>query len=542
MYVAEIPNRNSPPAILLREGYREGGKAKSRTLANLTHWRPERIEALKRALKGEFDGLVGEMAPVCDRIFGVLFVLERLADRIGIRKALGRSPMGKVALFLVLARVADQGSRLSASRWAKDHCVAEILGLCDVEQEQLYQALDWLFLHQDKIEKKLYRAYAKKKGSPHVLVLYDVTSSYLEGECNELGEYGYCRDRKRGKKQIVIGLLTAADGEPLSVKVFKGNTSDPTTISSQIEVLKKRFGIEDVVFVGDRGMVKSKGKEALKESGLKYITALTNPQVRRLLKENILQPDLFDQTICEVEHGNLRLVLRKNEKVFRKEQRRREDKLSRLMQLVDERNCFVSDSKRADAAAGLRRLTNWAARYKIASFVSLSLDGPRIVLVVDESAKAQAGLLDGCYVLETDVSLDKMDAKTIDERYRSLQLVERDFRRLKNGFLEIRPVYVRKKERTCAHVLVAMLALKIIREAEEMLREAFPPTKQNLCPLTLEDSLRTLSRLCFLRYQIKDTELLRLPQLDDRQLAVFKALKFRPPKNKTSHKLSAEAA
>ncbi len=542
MYVAEIPNRNSPPAILLREGYREGGKAKSRTLANLTHWRPERIEALKRALKGEFDGLVGEVAPVCDRIFGVLFVLERLADRIGITKALGRSPMGKVALFLVLARVADQGSRLSASRWAKDHCVAEILGLCDVEQEQLYQALDWLSLHQDKIEKKLYRAYAKKKGSSHVLVLYDVTSSYLEGECNELGEYGYCRDRKKGKKQIVIGLLTAADGEPLSVKVFKGNTSDPTTVSSQIEVLKKRFGIEDVVFVGDRGMVKSKGKQALKESGLKYITALTNPQVRRLLNQNILQPDLFDQTICEVEHGNLRLVLRKNEKVFRKEQKRREDKLARLMHLVDERNTFVASSKRADAAAGLRRLTDWAARYKIASFVSLSLDGQRIVLVVDESAKAQAGLLDGCYVLETDVSLDKMDAKTIDERYRSLQLVERDFRRLKNGFLEIRPVYVRKKERTRAHALVAMLALKIVREAEEMLREAFPPTKQNLCPLTLEDSLRTLSRLCFLRYQIKHTELLRLPQLDDTQLAVFKALKIRPPKNKTSHKLSAEAA
>ncbi len=464
MYVAEIPNRNSPPAILLREGYREGGKAKSRTLANLTHWRPERIEALKRALKGEFDGLVGEVAPVCDRIFGVLFVLERLADRIGITKALGRSPMGKVALFLVLARVADQGSRLSASRWAKDHCVAEILGLCDVEQEQLYQALDWLFLHQDKIEKKLYRAYAKKKGSSHVLVLYDVTSSYLEGECNELGEYGYCRDRKKGKKQIVIGLLTAADGEPLSVKVFKGNTSDPTTVSSQIEVLKKRFGIEDVVFVGDRGMVKSKGKQALKESGLKYITALTNPQVRRLLNQNILQPDLFDQTICEVEHGNLRLVLRKNEKVFRKEQKRREDKLARLMHLVDERNTFVASSKRADAAAGLRRLTDWAARYRIASFVSLSLDGQRIVLVVDESAKAQAGLLDGCYVLETDVSLDKMDAKTIDERYRSLQLVERDFRRLKNGFLEIRPVYVRKKERTRAHALVAMLALKIVRK------------------------------------------------------------------------------
>lgn len=167
MYVAVVPNRNSPPAILLREGYREGGKAKTCTLANITHWKSERIEALTRVLKGEFDGLVaGDVDPITDRIFGVLFILKELADRVGITKALSKTPMGKLALFLVLARIADQGSRLSAVRWAEDHCVAEVLGLDEFDEEDLYRALDWLAARQDKIEKKLYRAYAKKKGFP----------------------------------------------------------------------------------------------------------------------------------------------------------------------------------------------------------------------------------------------------------------------------------------------------------------------------------------------------------------------------------------
>ena len=430
MYVATVPNRNSPPAILLREGYREGGKSKTRTLGNLTHWKPERIEALARALKGEFDGLVGgDVDPTTDRIYGVLFVLKELADRVGITKALGKTPMGKLALFLVLARIADQGSRLSAVRWAEDHCVAEILGLDEFDEEDLYRAMDWLAARQDKVEKKLYRAYAKKKGSPNILVLYDVTSSYLEGQCNEFAAYGYDRDKKKGKKQIVIGLLTGSDGEPLCVKVFKGNSSDPTTVSAQIDTLKRRFGVEDVVFVGDRGMVKSKGKQALAECGFKYITALTDAQVRRLLKEKVLQLDLFDTKVCEVEQGNLRLILRRNDAVRRKEAKRREDKVDRLKELVAMRNGFVLTSRRADPQAGLRTLTKWSVRHKVSSFVDLGLDNGRIVLSINEQAKSDSALLDGCYVLETDVSSRQMDSRTVDQRYRSLQQVERDFRR-----------------------------------------------------------------------------------------------------------------
>lgn len=542
MYVAVVPNRNSPPAILLREGYREDGKAKTRTLANITHWKSERIDALSRALKGEFDGLVGEdVDPITDRIYGVLFILKELADRAGVTKALGKTPMGRLALFLVLAKIADQGSRLSAVRWAEDHCVEEILGLDEFDEEDLYRAMDWLSARQDRIEKKLYRAYAKKKGSSNILVLYDVTSSYLEGQCNEFAEYGFDRDKKKGKKQIVIGLLTGSDGEPLSVKVFKGNSSDPTTVSTQIDTLKKRFGVEDVVFVGDRGMVKSKGKQALAQCGFKYITALTNAQVRKLLKEKVIQLDLFDTTVCEVEQGSLRFILRRNDAVCRKEAKRREDKVDRLNELLAKRNAFVLTSLRADPKTGLRKLTDWAVRHKVSSFVSLCLDNRRIVLTVDEQAKSDAAMLDGCYVLETDVSARQMDTKTVDQRYRSLQQVERDFRTLKNGFLEIRPVFVRKRTRTSAHVFITMLALKIVRLAEQLLKQAYCSDEGSTYDFRLKDALRIMSRLCFSRYQIKHIEFLRLPRLDDRQMAVCADLEIRPPSNRSSARLSAVA-
>jgi transposase len=431
---------------------------------------------------------------------------------------------------------------LSAVRWAKNHSVAEVLGLDEIQKKGLYEALDWLVQRQDQIEKKLFRSYTRKKGGPNVLVLYDVTSCYLEGEHNELGAHGYCRDKKKGKKQIVVGLLTAADGEPLSIKVFEGNTSDPTTVTDQIDVLKKRFGVEDVVFVGDRGMIKKKGKEELGREGLKYITALTNPQIRKLLREGVLQPGLFDQTMCEVTCGVLRLILRRNERVREKESKRRENKLARLSQLVEKRNSFMEESKRALPEAGLTKLTKWASHHKISSFASLSLDERKIVVKIDKEAKSDAARLDGCYVLETDVSLHKMDAKTIDERYRSLQRVERDFRTLKTAFLEVRPIFVRKADRTRAHAFVAMLALKIVREGERMVKKASASGELPEFIINFQDALDTLARLCFQRHKIKDIEFLRLPCTDESQSAVLSALKINPPRNKTSMPLLAEAS
>ncbi len=524
MYVATIPNRKSPPAILLREGYREGVKVKTRTLLNITHWSPERIEAMKRLLKGEFDDAAGLEDPTSGPIFGVLFALKEIAERIGITKALGRHPKARLALFLILARVAHQGSRLSAVRWCMDHATSEILGLPEFDEDDLYEALDWLAQQQDKIEDRLFLTYLKKNGVSPALVLYDVTSSYFEGLCNELGEFGYNRDGKKGKKQIVIGLLAGPDGEPLSVRVFRGNTADPSTVATQVETLRDRFGISEVIFVGDRGMVKSKGKKVLTENDFRYITALTNAQAKKLLKKQVLQMSLFDEQACEVSHGNLRLILRRNPVTARKEAHRRADKLAKLEHLVSERNRFVAGSRRAKPEAGQGKFQRWARRKKISSFVEIVLKDRMLSLEIDEEAKAQASLLDGCYVLETNVAEKLMNASTIDERYRDLQKVERNFRNMKTGLLEVRPIFVRKESRTVGHVFCSMLALKIIREMNALLKASFGTVAQGEPALTIEDALACLSRLCLQIHHISGVDVPKLPRPDARQETIFKAL------------------
>ncbi len=378
---------------------------------------------------------------------------------------------------------------------------------------------------------QLYRTYVNRVGQPPVLVLYDVTSSYFEGEQNELAEYGDTRDGKKGKKPIVIGLLTADDGEPLAVKVFKGNTADPVTVADQIEIVKRRFQIEEVVFVGDRGLVKAKGQAALTAKCLKYITALTDPPVRKLLKKDVIQIDCFEEIAQEVEYGDLRLVLRRNEAVRRKEANRRRDQLAKLHQWVAARNECVQGSPRADPAAGLRQLSAWAKRHQLSAFVTLALADRQLNLGVDEEKQADAALLDGCYVIETDVAKEKIDAVTVDQRYRDLQQVERNFRNMKTGLLEVRPIDVRKKSRTRGHVFAAMLALKLGRELEAGLKRAFGTTDAGENALTITDALRCLSRMCFQRHEIAGQTFLNLPRPDQKQEAIFKALDVLPPRS-----------
>ena len=538
MYIARVPNRKSRPAILLRESYREGGKVCTRTLANLTNWAPERIAAMERLVKGEFDDWSGEMTS--GEIFGVLFALKQLADQVGLTRVLGSAAESKLNLFLILARIAHGGSRLSAVRWAKQHAVADVLAVEAFDEDDLYAALDWLASQQERIERELYQAYVKAQGQPPVLVLYDVTSSYFEGECNELGQYGYNRDGKRGKQQIVIGLLTAEDGEPLAVRVFEGNTADPTTVASQITILKEQFGMAEVVMVGDRGMIKAQGKAALSAQGLRYITALTDAQVRTFLKEGVLQTDLFDAPLCEVEHHDKRLIVRRNETVRVREERRREDKLAQLQAKVAERNAFVKDSKRASAAAGLAALQGWVKRHKLAGFVTLTLNERVIVCTLDEEAKAQDALLDGCYLLETNVPLTLMDAKTVDARYRDLQKVERNFRIVKTTFLEIRPIFLRKAERTKAHVFVAMLALKITRRFEADLHRTFGSTESDPAAITPDDALLALGRLTYLYSTDRNGQRhTHLPRPDEQQAKILDAIGLSFPLKAKADKLAA---
>src|SRR6266403_2560701 len=466
MYVATIPNRKSPPAILLRQAYRENGKVKNRTLANLSDWDPARIEALRRALRGEFDH-AALSEPTLGPVFGLLYTLKQMADILGLTAALGSTALGKLALFLVLARLPHQGSRLSAVRWAEDHAVSEVLGLTSFDEDDLYAALDDLCARQEKIERALYRGYQSRRGAaPPRLFLYDVTSSYLEGEKNELGEFGYDRDGKRGKLQIVIGLLTDAEGEPLAVRVFKGSTSDPATVVEQIKSLQEQFQVQEFVFVGDRGMVKSKGIQALEKANLHYITALTDPQIRSLLGQKILQLELFSEQICEVQSEGVRYVLRKNEKEAARERHRLEDKLGKLAEKIAARNEQVKNKPRCRPEARQRQLQAWAERHKLTGLVELPLHGRTLVLQRQEEKIERAFELAGCYVVTTNVLKASMSAQEVHDSYVSLQRVERDFRALKTGLLEVRPVFVRKESRTRGHVFCSMLALKVSGEME----------------------------------------------------------------------------
>ena len=525
MYIASVPNRNSPPAILLRESFRDQGKVKTRTLANLTSWAPTRIEALRQVLRGDFDQLPpGE--PILGPIFGLLFVLKQIADQLGLTAAIGHSRLGKLALFLILARVAHQGSRLSASRWAQDHAVSEVVGLASFDEDDLYAALDDLCARQENIERALYHQYQRRSGKqPPRLFLYDVTSSYLEGERNELGAFGYNRDGKKGKLQIVIGLLTDAAGEPLAVRVFEGNRCDPTTVAEQIKIVKEQFQVEELVFVGDRGMVKSKGKQALEQAKLRYITALTDPQIRGLLKRGILQLELFSEQLCEVEDHSVRYVLRKNETEAARERHRLEDKLAKLEEKIAARNEETKKKQRCQPEAGKRKLEAWAAQHKLQRLLTVKLEGRMLILERQEAAMATSLELAGCYVVTTDVLPQSMSTQEVHDSYVSLQKVERDFRAMKTGLLEVRPLFVRKESRTRGHVFCCMLALKLSREMERRLREQFGTTDSNPHAITLRDALTSLGSLCLLHYKVDEkTTVTKLPQPRANQRKILTAL------------------
>lgn len=300
MYIDTVPNRKSPPAILLRESYREDGKVKKRTIANLSHWSEDRIDIMKRLLEGEFDhGIPLDERPESGLIFGVLFTLKAIADRLHISSVLGNQKIAKFALFLILARVATKGSRLYALKWAENHAVAETLGITSFNKYDLYNALDWLSDHQESVEKKLFNQRYHHE-TPD-LFLYDVTSSYFEGTKNELADWGYNRDKKNGKMQIVIGLLTDKTGEPIAVRVFEGNTSDTATIPEQILTVAKKFKAKRVCFVGDKGMIKGPQITQLEEAGFHYITSITKKEINTLLETGCIQYELFSEFVAEVE-------------------------------------------------------------------------------------------------------------------------------------------------------------------------------------------------------------------------------------------------
>jgi hypothetical protein len=336
MYVTRVPNRNSPPAILLRESYRAGDKVKTRTLANLSHWPEAKIEALRAVLRGEAVRAVGAVAIERSLPHGHVAAVLGMAQRLGFDRLLPRRPerLAKLALALIVARVVEPAAKLATARQLSAataaHSLGALLGLGEVSEDEVYAALDLLGAAQAGVEQVL----AKRHLQDGALVLYDLTSSYLEGRCCELARYGYSRDGKPDRLQVVIGLLCAADGCPVAVEVFEGDTSDPTTLAAQIAKVKRRFGLQRVVFVGDRGLITSaRIEEDLKPAGLDWITALRAPQIRALAAEGgPLQLSLFDTRdlaeIASPDYPGERLIVCRNPDLAAERARKRAELLA----------------------------------------------------------------------------------------------------------------------------------------------------------------------------------------------------------------------
>src|SRR5438128_2142140 len=476
---------------LLRESYRANGKILHRTIANLSQCSAAEIEAIRLALRHKQDlenlGTVQDAVTLKQGVsFGAVWTVYHVARRVGIEQALGTTRAGKLALWQVMARVIDQGSRLSAVRLAMAHAACDVLGLGAFDEDALYENLDWLAGIQASVEDKLFAQRTKTK--PVSLFLYDVTSSYVEGTQTAFAAFGYNRDGKKGKRQIVIGLLCDEDGHPVSIDVFPGNTQDPHTFATQINKVKARFGVHAITFVGDRGMIKGQQIEDLAQQGLHYITAITKPQIAKLLRTGTFQLELFEQELAEVlADEGVRYVLRRHPVRAQEVRDTRHAKLATLQAHVAKQNHYLTDHPRANAQGALQKLVARAEKLRIADWVELTVAERALTLTVQEDAQTEAAKLDGCYVLKTDLTPAQAPKERVHDRYKDLASVEQAFRSCKTVHLEVRPIFLRLEARTRAHAFVVMLAYQIIR---------YLAACWNAFDVTVAEGLHALTTLC----------------------------------------------
>jgi transposase len=479
MYIEAVPNRGSPPAILLRQSLRENGRVRKRTLANLSDWPTPLVEGFRTLLKGGVavaqEGIRIRRALPHGHAAAVLGTIRA----IGLDRLLGRPTdkrLAPLAIALIASRLVSPASKLATARdLAADTAgssLGRLLQLGAVDEVELYRALDWLGARQAAIETALARRHLKDGA----LVLYDVSSSWLEGRCCELARFGYSRDGKKGKLQIVYGLLCAADGCPLAVEVFEGNTADPTTLATQIDKLKQRFGLSRVVLVGDRGMITSARIRAeLAPAGLDWITALRAPQIRALVDSGAFQLSLFDERdlaeITAPEFPGERLVVCKNPLLAEERARKREDLLrateAALTKLADQIARGTGPTGQDKIGRAVGRIEN---RYKLAKLFDITVGEDRFTFGRNPARITAEARLDGFYVIRTSVEDKALAADNVVGAYKSLARVERAFRSLKTVDLHLRPIHHWLAPRVRAHVFLCMLACHVEWHMRERLK------------------------------------------------------------------------
>lgn len=492
MYVATVPNRHSPPAILLRESFRIDGKVRNRTLANLSHWPPTQLDALRSVLKGAtslatplpqaFNIVRSRPHGHVAAVLGTLYKLQ--LDRL-IEKQSSRHR--NLVLAMIVARVLEPASKLATSRGLHPDTLSSTLGellqLDSVTEDELYQAMDWLLPQQDRIE----RALAKRHLAEGCLVLYDLTSTYFEGRHCPLGKLGHSRDDAKGKLQIVFGLMTDARGCPVAVEVYAGNTSDPKTVSDQITKLRQRFGLQRVILVGDRGMITSaRLRENLKPApGIEWITALRAPAIKKLASAGVLQLSLFDnKDLAEISHPDFpgeRLVACYNPLLAGERARKRpellaatEKKLEKIVQATRRNKRPLRGKQNIGLRVG--KILN---HYKMGKHFQVQIEDDNFSYQRKQANIEKEESLDGIYVIRTNVPAEVLSSEQAVRNYKSLSAVERAFRSLKTVDLHVRPIHHRQPDRVRAHIFLCMLAYYVDWHM-----------RQDLAPLLFDDGDR----------------------------------------------------
>ncbi|MFH1535451.1 MAG: IS1634 family transposase [Patescibacteria group bacterium] len=522
-------------SILLVESYRDGKRIKHKKIANLSCWSKEKIDSFKAWLKGKQFHSFEEVTTGQGKAIGALSVFTQLAGELGITKVVEKKWLSKV-LMLITGRILTQGSRLRLLEWGRNQEIKEILGIDpeDLTADDLYDTLDYLAADQEIIEKKLFDIRVAKTGKTPRIYLYDVTSSYLEGTQNELALWGYNRDKKIGKMQIVIGLMTDEEGYPLTARVFEGNTKDPKTVLVQIKKLADSFGVKEIIFIGDKGMIKSTEIKDLTEEKYFYITSITKPQIRTLLDKGAFTMSLFDEGLSEVNATEeitvdikkkltitkeIRYVLRRNPIRALEMEKTRLGKQERIKREITKKNNHLAAKPRAKIETAEKNLKEYIERLKC-PWVTVSVSNRVFTMTVDEQVLAEEKVLDGCYVIKTDYLDTYLTKEIIHERYKDLKYVEYAFRTIKTGFLEIRPIYLRNAGRTRGHILVTMLAYLLIHEFKKRTKSITG---------TLDFKVDSLDRVHTVELKFGEHRVRRVPAVNLFVQELLKAMKLKLP-------------
>ena len=484
MHIHVVPNRGSPPTVLLRESYRQGPKVSKRTLANLSSLSAAQIEAIRAALRGEaLLPITQRLEITASRSHGHVQAVALALQRLGLASVLAAKPCREreLVLAMVASRIVAPHTKLATTRWWHTTTLAEDFGVASCDEDDLYAAMDWLLARQGRIQKKL----AARHLSQGSLVLYDLSSSYFEGSCCPLAKLGYSRDGRRGLLQVNYGLLTDARGCPVAVSVYEGNVSDSQTLLPEVERLRQDFGIEQLVMVGDRGMISSKAIAELRETeGIAWITALKSVSIRALIEQGHLQLGLFDERnlleLSSPEYPSERLVACRNPELARLRTHKRQELLAATEANLEKIKARVDAGKLAGQDEIGLRVGKLVNQYKVAKHFELAIGESTFTFARKLDAIAAEAALDGIYIIRTSVSAAQMDAADCVRNYKSLANVERAFRSLKTIDLKVRPIHHRTAERVRAHIFLCMLAYYVEWHMREAWRELmFADTEQH---------------------------------------------------------------